>query len=363
MGKEVNAEVVATAQRLLDFLKANRETLAPLLILTHEFPDPDALGSAFGLQWLLRQHLQIESRIVYTGAIGRMENREMVRLLKIPAHKLRPGELKRYRQVALVDTQPVFANNAFPANRKAALVIDQHPAEQLPNADLALVDPLCGATSVIVARALLMAEPEIPARVATALAYGILADTLDLYRARRADVVQTYLDIIRFCDMKALAHIQNPPHSRAFLVALGQGITQATAYRRVLVAHLGVVPKPELVAQIADFLLTYQNANWVFCTGRHAGRLAVSLRAERQDANAADVLRDLFPDRSHAGGHGVIAGGSLKVGRSAPEEVWHAAEQALEQKLAARLRLPAKGEFRRVFQPREPAEPPESESA
>ncbi len=351
MAKEnSNSTTAEHAQRLLDFLRQQGAALSPLLILTHEYPDPDALASAFGLQHLLQQHFAIESRIVYTGVIGRMENRTMVRLLRIPAHKLKHGELRKYRHVALVDTHPQFKNNAFPAQRKATLVIDQHPADEPPLAELALVDPLCGATCVIIAQALLLLRTEIPARVATAIAYGILSDTLDLYRARRPDIAKIYLDVLQYCDMKILAQIQNPPHTRAFFVALGQGITQAVSYRRVLVAHLGTVGSPELVAQIADYLLSYQNANWVLCTGRHCGRLAVSLRAERADAPAAEVLRDIFPNRRQAGGHGSVAGGSLRVGQNASDETWRATEESLQVKLAKRLRIPARGEFRRPFQ-------------
>ena len=46
--------------------------------------------------------------------------------------------------------------------------------------------------------------------MATAVAYGILTDTLDLYRAHRPDVVQTYLSVLQQADMKVLARIQNP---------------------------------------------------------------------------------------------------------------------------------------------------------
>ena len=212
------------ARKLLHFLEERKKSLTPLLILTHDFPDPDAIASALALQHLAQSAFGIESKIAYGGIVGRMENRIMVRTLRIHMHRFHPVLLKRHPHVALVDTQPVFKNNPFPASRKAALVLDQHPSDTPPEAGLAIVDPDCGATCVLVAQALLLAGIGIPARVATALAYGILTDTLELYRARRPDVAKTYLQVLQHADMRALARIQNPVLPRKYFSVLGQGI-------------------------------------------------------------------------------------------------------------------------------------------
>jgi len=336
-------------KRLFRFLSARRAKLSPLLILTHDFPDPDALASAFALQHLAQSAFGIQSRIAYGGEMGRTENRVMVRLLKIPIYKVKRSWFRKYSKVALVDTQPVFENNAFPRNRRATLVVDQHPSSAKPEADLAIVDPNCGATCVLIAQALLQSGVDIPARVATALAYGILTDTLDLYRARRPDVAQTYLEVLPHADMRALARIQNPVRPRKFFSVLGRGIREAVLYRRLVVAHLGAVDTPDRVSQVAEFLLTFRRAHWCFATGRFKGRLHASLRTIRQDAQAGEVLRDVFDKRNQAGGHGPIAGGSCRIDPAAPEEVWQAKEQMLQLRLLKRLRVSVKVEPRKPF--------------
>jgi nanoRNase/pAp phosphatase (c-di-AMP/oligoRNAs hydrolase) len=347
--KEAQPPSSEHAQRLLDFLRTHKDELSPLLILPHDFPDPDALATAYALHYLAKQKFDIESRIAYRGLIGRPENREMVKLLKIPARRLHKIDFKRYRKVALVDTQPCFRNNPFPGNRRATLVIDQHASHRPPLADLALIDTECGASCVIVAEALLRAGGDMPQRLATALAYGILSDTQDLYRAGRPDVVQTYLKVLHQSDMKLLARIQNPPRTKSFFVTLGRCICRAEKYRRLVVSHLGEVKNPDLVAQMADFLLTYDHANWAFCSGRYKGRLYVSLRTNRTDVQAGEILRDVFENRNLAGGHRTIAGGSMRVGLAQPEEVWESAEEGLQLKLVKRLRMPLKGEFWKPF--------------
>ena len=349
--KNTNEQIIESeAQRLLDFFSLRRDSLSPLLILTHDYPDPDALAAAMALGYLAQQYFDITTSIVYGGVIGRSENKAMVRILQISLHKIRPEYFKKYRNVALVDTQPSFKNNPFPEKRKATIVIDQHASTVKPSSDLAIIDTECGATCVIVAKALLLQGNPIPARVATALVYGILSDTLGLYRAHRADVIQTYLSIISHCDLRMLAQIQNPTRSRRFFVTLQRALNQAIVHRRLLVSHLGFVENPDLVSQMAEFLLTYENVQWSFCTGRYRGRLYVSLRTSVANVQAGEVLRAIFDNPKNAGGHSAIAGGSIRISDKPSEETWRMMEQDLQTRLFRKLRRSTKAQYQRPFQ-------------
>ena len=85
---------VVHGRRLLAYLGRHRRRLSPLLILTHDFPDPDALASAFALQHLVQSAFDIQSRIAYGGELGRTENKMMVRLLRIPLYIGLSGVMK-----------------------------------------------------------------------------------------------------------------------------------------------------------------------------------------------------------------------------------------------------------------------------
>ena len=343
-------DAIAHGRNLFTFLALNRERLTPMLILTHDYPDPDALASAYALQHLAQAAFGISARIACEGEVGRTENKNMVRLLRIPVRRFRKSWLKQFPAVALVDTQPAFENNPFPRNRHATIVVDQHGSVTPPDAEFVVVDPDCGATCVIVAQALLASGAEIPARVATALAYGILTDTLDLYRAHRPDVVQTYLEVLQQADMRTLAQIQNPTSSRRFFATLGKGITGARRYRKLLVSHLGEVETPDLVSQVAEFLLAYERTRWCLVTGHYRGRLHASLRSTRVEAQAGEVLRAAFPSPRDAGGHGPIAGGSCRVGSDVTEATWQEREAQLLGRVLKRLRIAADTEPRRPFE-------------
>jgi nanoRNase/pAp phosphatase (c-di-AMP/oligoRNAs hydrolase) len=323
------------AKKLIQFFEEQREQLSPLLILTHNYPDPDALASAYALQYIAEKAFAIQSRIVYGGIVGRAENKSMVKNLKLPVHKLHLSDFKHYRSFALVDTQPYFENNNFPESKRANLVIDQHPSIAKVEADLAIIDPNCGATCVILAKTLLLLNLEIPERVATALAYGILTDTGNLLRVSRSDAISTYMQILPFINMSILAKIQNPPRSRFTFTTLDRGIRNAMVYHHVLITHLGLVKNPDLIAQVADFMLAYRQVRVSFALGRFQGKLHVSLRMESGEYSASKILRDIFPDPKNAGGHDTIAGGSMKLPQENAEEL----EVQLIRKLLKRLKV------------------------
>jgi len=327
------------------YLELNKNRLSPLLILTHDYPDPDALASAYALQYLAELKGGIKSRIAYGAVIGRIENQEMVRLLKIPAYKVRNSDFRRYASVALVDTQPGFENNSFPRGRDPAIIVDQHVVGPLPEADFKLIDTDAGATSMLLARELLALEVQIPVRLATALVYGILSDTLDFYRVAKQETVETYMKLLPSCDVHVLARIQNPSRPRKFFRDLARCISKSRIRQKLIVSHLGEVDNPDLVSQMADFLMACEGMQWTFCTGRHGENLHVSLRTSISEGGAGVVLRDIFNHPRHAGGHGQIAGGKYRVGKGQGEDVWEQAEALLTERLVNRLHLRSNTQF------------------
>lgn len=330
------------SEKILRFLSEKKDTISPLLILTHNFPDPDALASAYTLQYLVQGLYNIESKIAYGGIIGRMENRSMVEILDIPAYRLNQSDFKEYENIALVDTQPSFQNNSFPENKRATIVIDQHKSATKSKADFSMIDTKCGATCVILAEALLSLNQEIPKNIATAIAYGIISETLHLYRGTSKRVIKTYLSILPKCDIGALAQIQNPTRSKNFFKTLGVGIQNAVVCGKLMASNLGPVENPDLVSQTADFFLTYKDIEWSLCTGRFKDTLHISLRTRQPEVNSGDILREVVGDENRAGGHGGIAGGSIDVGKDESEARWHELEITILKRLSEKLQISEK---------------------
>lgn len=314
------------ARRLLDLLSKKGRELRPLTILTHDHPDPDALASAWALAHLAQGVGKIRTRIVYGGIIGRAENRLMAERLFIPAYALRHGELAGVPHLALVDTQPPFRNNRCPPRRRPDLIIDHHPRHQETEAGLALIDESVGATTTILAEALLAAGLKIPRRLATAMVYGIGSETQNLGREAGPRDVAVYQALWPRANMRALWKISYPRRSQDFFLVLARGIRHAFTARDIIGVHLGELKTPDHVAQIADFLLTHEDMNWSIVTGRFAGRLHISLRATDPVGGAGRLLKRLLGGGNRGGGHAMIAGGSIEVGAKAGEARWREEE-------------------------------------
>ncbi len=323
--------------RIITYLSRNRETLSPLLILPHDYPDPDAIASAFALRYLASKVFGIKATIAHGGVVGRSENRAMVDALRIRMQTLTPGHFKRFASVALVDTQPGFGNNSFPLHHTPSIIIDQHEALASHDADFVQIDSMAGATSVLLAQAILSMETPIPSRLATALVYGILSDTLNLSRAGRHSDVDTYLALLPHADVRALARIQHPRRTRETLATLGRGIHNASIFDKTIVSHLGAVENPDLIAQVADLLLSCEGTRVAFSTGRYKKRLHLSLRLATRFRSAAKLLRDVVDNPNSAGGHGRIAGGAVPLNGRSTGPRWRRLETTLTNRLVRLL--------------------------
>lgn len=310
-----------------------------LLIFTHDYPDPDSIASAYALYFLAQVRFGIPSRIVYGGSIGRAENQTMVKVLKIPVRELIPGtDLKWASHVALVDSQPSFANNSLPPRRKPLVVIDHHPRSKGTRADFLIVQQKYGATATILSEILIQHRMRVPTSLVTALVYGIGSETQNLGREAGPHDVQAYLKLFPQCDTRLLARIQNPPRPRTFFTTLGKVLKRAFTTSSIIGAHLGKVETPEFVPQMADFLITCERMGWAISTGRYQDRLMVSLRTRHPKGKAGRLLRRIVGGRGKAGGHGMIAGGWVNVNRPKSELAWVEAEHDIVKRFLKAVR-------------------------
>ena len=314
-------------KRLIEFITQRGRTLSSLLIVTHDHPDPDALASAWALGLLAKKYCRSRVRIGYGGIIGRRENRMMLDSLGVPARPLRGTDLES-PNIALVDTQPPFKNNPIATRRRPTIIVDHHPKSSKTNAEFLMIDETVGATCTMLAEALLLAGVKVPARLATAIVYGIGSETQNLGREAGRRDIDAYLAFLPKASMKALWRMANPPRPASFFQSLARGIRDAFVIRDIIGVHLRELPNADRVAQMADFLLSHEKMRWSIVTGRFDGRLHVSLRTSYANGEAGALLKGLMGS-GRGGGHKMIAGGSVVVGQTAPEEKWRKAEDTL----------------------------------
>ena len=290
------------------------EGSAPLVILPHDNPDPDALASAAALRFLVSKvHENKEVLIALGGIVGRAENRAMLRYLNIQLAPVAEIDFTAQPQVALVDTQPGRSNNSLPEGFCPTVVIDHHPAYG-SYADVPFLDLRdgYGATSTILTEYLEESHVDVESKIATALFYGINAETQDLGREATPNDVSACQFLYPYTNKRRLAKIENARVPREYFKAFRDAIQEAVIYGKVVISVLHEVQYPDMVAEVADFLLRLDEAEWAMAIGVYKDNMHVSLRTTNRDVNAGEILQKVLGSKS-AGGHDMIAGGRIKV--------------------------------------------------
>jgi nanoRNase/pAp phosphatase (c-di-AMP/oligoRNAs hydrolase) len=290
------------------------ESSAPLIILPHDNPDPDALASAAALRFIVQQaHEEKEIIIALGGIVGRAENRAMLRYLNINLVPVSEIDFSVKPQVALVDTQPGRSNNSLPDGCCPTIVIDHHP-EYGSYADVSFLDLRdgYGATSTILTEYLEESHVDVESKIATALFYGINAETQDLGREATPQDVAACQFLYPYTNKRRLAKIENARVPREYFKVFRDAVEEAVLYDTVVISVLQEVQYPDMVAEVADFLLRLDEAEWAMAIGVFKDNLHVSLRTTNRDVNAGEILQKVLGSKS-AGGHDMIAGGRIKI--------------------------------------------------
>ena len=252
--------------------------------------------------------------IAFGGIVGRSENRAMVREQDIP---LTPGSLLDYHAydfTAVCDTQPGTNHTSFPEGFVPTVVIDHHPArEASAGCSVCIIEPGYGATSTLVAEMLLAKGIPIPVDVATALYFGIRTETAELSRDTTETDVRVYRELEKLVDRRVLSRIESERVPREYFVDLAAAIERATLHGDVVVSGLDRVRVPDMVPEMADFLLRADCVRWSCVSGAYKDTLYVSMRTVDEEADAGAAMMKLLPSNGSGGGHPSMAGGQIPL--------------------------------------------------
>ncbi len=332
----MTAEAVVDLKQTLEFTEKFLGWMrgrGAVLIVTHDHPDPDSLAAAMALKHLITIKTGQPTTVAFGGMIGRGENRAMVEKLEIDVVPLDSLDLDRFQVVCMVDSQPGTGNNSFPRERKIDLVIDHHPVRESCR-DVRWVDVRddYGATATMMYEYLQAQQVSFGTKLATILFYAIKSETQDLGRDWiRADR-RAYLQLLPLVNNSILFDIVHPEVPRAYFAHFSHAIRNAMIYNNILVFNLYGIDTPDMVAELADFLLRVDEVKVVLGMGYYKQGLALSFRTLRHDLNAGEVLQTVVGTLGTAGGHGMIAGGQIPCAAGDRKTL-----QQLEQTLTHRL--------------------------
>lgn len=317
------------SEKLLNWVRGKGK----VLIFAHDNPDPDSLAAAMALKHLLLQKTGQEATITYGGMIGRGENQVMARELEISAIHFDDLDLDQFKVICMVDTQPGTGNNSFPQDRPVHLVIDHHPPRDIcATCRWTDVRENYGASATILLEYLLAQEVSFGTKLATMLFYAIKSETQDLGRDWIKADRDAYLYLLPLVNNRILRKITHPKVPRQYIQSYNRAIENSLLYRDLLVFNLYEIDNPDIVAEMADFLLRVEGVNVVLGLGHYRDEEILSLRTDRSDLFAGELIRQVIQDLGTAGGHHMTAGGQIKQFKGGA-----AVQKELEVKLTERL--------------------------
>jgi nanoRNase/pAp phosphatase (c-di-AMP/oligoRNAs hydrolase) len=296
----------------------------PVLILTHDNPDPDALAAGKALKVLFETAWRIPCRLAYSGLVARAENREMLKRLT-PDWESDDAldDSRSYSAVAMIDTQPGAGNNRLPPGMQPAIVIDHHHPirEAIAHVPYADVRPEIGSTTTMVYQYLEAAGIQPDPLLATAMFYGLKTDTRGLARGASSDDEVVYVKLLARLDRHELIHVEQAGLPADYFNAFSRGLHATRLYGTALIARLGEMDRPDFAAEMADLLIRLEGAQAVLCLGQHSDTLHLSLRTKPLTEGAGQLIQDIVVDLGKAGGHRSMAGGQIPLNDKSVGEV------------------------------------------
>ena len=294
----------------------------PVLITTHDNPDPDSLASGAVLAALFRSAWNIHCHLVYGGLVARAENKAMLSLLTPEWEQIEViNDLDRYSCLAMVDTQPGAGNNRVPVEFTPGIVIDHHipKREGLEKVPFVDVRTELGATVSLLYQYLEQAGIEPHSDLATAIFYGIQSDTQGLSRGGSKTDQDVYFKMLTRIDRQKLALIEQAGLPREYFQVFHRGLQSARLYGRAVISYLGPIHRPDFVAEIADLLIRLDGTRAVLCLGHHDETMYLSLRTAMDGYDAGGLIQRVIFPPGNAGGHGSVAGGQVRMAGSQPD--------------------------------------------
>ncbi len=360
---KTNLEIEKIVQQLGETLEKHRGDRH--IVVIQDFPDPDALSSAWAYQ-LIAQQYNIETDIVYAGVLSHQENISLVKLTNLPAKRWDPQNLQvadfsGYQGCVLVDSQG-NTSQLTPLIEKAEIpiivVVDHHSNQGEIKVEFSDRRPEINATATIFTQYFqggllkLNKNNKIHVKCATALMHGIRTDTNQLLQAQEEDfIAMGYLS--NYYDPQLFQAIMHSARSRRVMDVIEKALKNRQVRNNFSFAGVGYLryEDRDAIPQAADFLVTEENVHTAVVYGivhdeEEGIELIIgSLRTYKITLDPDEFIKEAFGKNSeghfYGGGRYHAGGFEIPVGFLAgfndhPEYVklkWEVYNLQIEQKL------------------------------
>ena len=309
MIKDLDRNNDHTLDELIEFLKGKR-----VYVQTHNFPDPDAIGSGFGIQQFL-QHYGIDAKLCYHGKIDRVNTKKMIEALGISIYSKEEleGEMTENDPIICIDSQK-NAGNIVDMRGDEVACIDHHPTREPVDyyyKDVRIV----GACASIIA-GYYMERNIIPDKnTATALMYALQMDTNGFTRGVTDDDIEAFGFLHHLSNHNILSQLEQNQMEFRDLKAYGAAIENIEIYDKVGFAFIPFPCQDALIAITCDFILSLEEVDMAIVYSKREDGYKFSVRSENtlKDMDCGKVIAKTLENIGSGGGHSFMAGGFLPM--------------------------------------------------
>lgn len=290
-------------QKILEAINNDR-----VYIQTHNFPDPDAIASAYGLQQLLKSQ-GVASTICYEGKIERYNTNHIMQQLEIEMVNVAEleNEIRQSDEILLVDAQKFNANVQDVAGDEI-ICIDHHPIVNRTEYRFSDIRPEMGACATIIASYFFENEIPMDEKTATVLTFGIRSDTDKLSRGVNELDLEMLYRMFSMSDRNLIYHLENAELLLSDLHAYSKAIDSIKLYGGLSFANAGRNCPEALVSCVSDFMLNMVEINFSVVYSRKPDGYKFSVRSEGE-ADAGKIVAQALKGIGSGGGHDIMAGG------------------------------------------------------
>ena len=282
-----------------------------IYIQTHNFPDPDAIASAFGLQRLLELY-GVRSVLCYDGRIDKLSASKMLEIFQIEmvSYDSLEADMQKDDRIICVDSQK-HAGNVTDFVGDEVACIDHHPTFvqiEYQYQDIRIT----GACATLIAEYYELSGQEPDRDVATALLYGLKMDTLQFTRGVTELDIKMFGFLFPRCDQEKLAYLERNNMEFADLKAYGAAISGIELYDKVGFSCIPFSCPDALIAILSDFILALIEVEVAVVFSFREDGVKLSVRSEDPQIHAGNLLHAALKNVGNGGGHASMGGGLIQ---------------------------------------------------
>ena len=284
-------------------------------IQTHNFPDPDAMASACGLQKLL-EYKGIESTICYSGNIDRSNTSKLVSLTNIELFNIDHLQCFSHdAEIILVDAQK-GNSNIIDMTGNEIICIDHHPYSDCIsklNSEYRFHDirTNVGACASIIASYFFENNIPIDTNTATLLCFAIKIDTKGLSRGMSRLDLDMFYKLFLLSDHSIINTLEHSILEYSDLKVYSDAIKNIKVVDNISFSNVGHNCPEALIASISDFMLQLKEVDFSVVYSYKRDGIKISVRSEASQFDAGLITKNALAGLGGGGGHQSMAGGFI----------------------------------------------------